>query len=399
MRCLYKWPGFVLLLSIILCAGCVGVAQNTKGSLTTEDTVLVTPKRTPLDLPGHSELAIAALLHKIRHETNTAAEFDVRGSHDVQESFSYAGFDVDNVDIAKNILVKENPEAALINLGGFLHFQDETARRNTVGFEMHYKVFKKSDKPPVIVHSYTANITPAFPLVSAFFIPAEIFSRSENMPDSFADYLRFAREHAIDMGTEDSMAPGKRHKKQSLIVLIFCFDRLPDESFLDVTVDNYKVNPVVMDFDGWQILALGGKGRLFNPSESFFIDVHYYKKRLAIFNRQHIARFSSLKQNPENNWTRALQQISRKTEGKLHAQTSKGSIEKGKRLLDVKKHDDAVIVQTRLQELGYYQMKVDGIFGKGSKAALKNWSRDHLNREAEILTLEIQKALFKGTGQ
>ena len=366
--------------------------------MTEEGPVLVTPKRTPLELPGHAELAIAALLHKIRHETNTAAVFDARGSHDVQESFSYAGFDVDNVDIAKNILVRENPEAALINLGGFLHFEDEAARRTTVGFEMHYKVFKKSGKPPVIVHSYTSNVTPAYPLVGAFFIPAEIFSRSENIPNSFADYLRFAREHAIEMGT-DSMTAGTYRRKQSLIVLIFCFDRLPSGAFLDVTVDNYQVNPVVMDFDGWRILALGGKGRLFTPSESFFIDVHYYKKRMAIFNRQHIARFSSLKQNPENQWTKALQQLHRKTDGKMQPQTARGPIEKGLRRLTVEKHDDAVIVQTRLQELGYYKMKVDGIFGKGSIAALRNWSRDRLNHEAETLTLEVQKALFKGTGR
>lgn len=391
MRCLYKWPGFVLLLSIILCAGCVGVAQNTKGSLTTEDTVLVTPKRTPLDLPGHSELAIAALLHKIRHETNTAAEFDVRGSHDVQESFSYAGFDVDNVDIAKNILVKETSEAALINLGGFLHFEDETARRTTVGFEMHYKVFKKADRPPVIVHSYTSNVTPAYPLVGAYFVPAESFSGND-IPGSFTDYLRFARKHAIDMGTGRKQAV-TGPEKQSLIFLIFCFDRLPQEAVLGVTVDNNKVNPVEMDFDGWRIVAVGGKGRLFSHSDAFFIDVHYQKKRLAIFNRQHIARFSSLKQNPENSWTQALQKSHR-----MQAQTTKGSIEKGVRHLNVANHDDAVIVQTRLQELGYYKMKVDGLFGKGSKAALKAWSRDRLNRESDVLTLEAQKALFKGTG-
>jgi hypothetical protein len=42
---------------------------------------------------------------------------------------------------------------------------------------------------------------------------------------------------------------------------------------------------------------------------------------------------------------------------------------------------------------------VDGIFGKGSKAALKKWSRDSLGRESDVFTLEIQEALFKGTGR
>ncbi|MDZ7667016.1 MAG: hypothetical protein U5K27_17105 [Desulfotignum sp.] len=146
-----------------------------------------------------------------------------RGSHDARESFSYAGFDVDNVDIAKNILVRETSEAALINLGGFLHFEDEIARRTTVGFEMHYKVFKKSARPPVIVHSYTSNVTPAYPLVGAFFVPAESFSGNDNIPGSFEDYLRFARKHAIDMGTDRMSGQRQAAEKQSLVVLVFCF--------------------------------------------------------------------------------------------------------------------------------------------------------------------------------
>jgi len=392
MRCFYNWPVSVLLVAIIFCAGCVSVTQNIKSSLTSDGTVLVTPERTPLELPGHAELAIAGLLQKIRHEHPTAAEFEGGGSHDVQESFSYAGFDVGNVDIAKNILVKETSEAALINLGGFLHFEDETARRTTVGFEIHYQVFKKADRPPVIVHSYTSNVTPAYPLVGAYFVPAESFSGNDTIPGSFEDYLRFARKHAIDMGTDRKQAVAGAGK-QSLIILVFCFDRLPREAVLDVTVENNKVKPVEMDFDGWRILAVGGKGRLFSHADAFFIDVHYQKKRLAIFNREHIARFSSLKQNPKNSWTQALQKSHR-----MQEQTAKKSIEKGGRHLNVANHDDAVIVQTRLQELGYYKMKVDGLFGKGSKAALKAWSRDRLNRESDVLTLEAQKALFKETG-
>jgi peptidoglycan hydrolase-like protein with peptidoglycan-binding domain len=74
-------------------------------------------------------------------------------------------------------------------------------------------------------------------------------------------------------------------------------------------------------------------------------------------------------------------------------------MESGLRLLNVQKYDDAIRVQTRLQELGYYTMRVDGDFGKGSKAALKSWSRDRLGRESSVLTPEIQKELFKGTGR
>lgn len=91
-----------------------------------------------------------------------------------------------------------------------------------------------------------------------------------------------------------------------------------------------------MYFNGWRILAIGGKGQLFNLSESFFVDVYYNKKATASFNRQRIARFSSLKQNLENRWSQALQQV--------RQQQAQGRIESGMRLLDVR--------------------QVDGIFGK-----------------------------------
>jgi len=31
--------------------------------------------------------------------------------------------------------------------------------------------------------------------------------------------------------------------------------------------------------------------------------------------------------------------------------------------------------------------------------AMQNWTRERLNRESEVLTMEIQKELFKGTGR
>ncbi len=398
MKISYKWP--ILLLLVFLSAGCAGIAQDLKNTLTNEEPVLMAPERTPMELPDHAELALAALMQKMRHEAVTAAVFDSRGNHDVQEPFSYKGFAVDNVDIAKQILVKENSQAAIINLGGFLHFRDETPRGTTVGFEMHYKVFKKSNKLPVILKSYTSNVTPTYPLVAAFYIPAEIFRKSgSSLPDSFPAYLRFAQENAIDMSVGDVQEGIPGRGKQSLIILIFCFDRLPPEALLDMTVDGYRLTPVVMDFDGWRILAIGGKGRLFTPSEPFYIDVYYHKRATAFLSRQHIARFSSLKEDLDGGWEKALQQVNRGAGGNQRNLTAKGPMESGLRLLDVRKYDDAVRVQTRLQELGYYRMKVDGDFGKGSKTALKSWTKDRLGRESDVLTPEIQKELFKGTGR
>jgi hypothetical protein len=45
-------------------------------------------------------------------------------------------------------------------------------------------------------------------------------------------------------------------------------------------------------------------------------------------------------------------------------------------LLDLKTHDGAKAVQTRLKFLGYYRYKVDGVWGPKSAAALSRFRRD-----------------------
>jgi hypothetical protein len=94
-------------------------------------------------------------------------------------------------------------------------------------------------------------------------------------------------------------------KETELIVMTFCFDRLGQQAKLEVAIlkmDGNKApgssNSVVMDFDGWRVIAMRSKGELFSPPASFDIDVYYTQTSEMLAHKELIATFSNLKHYP-----------------------------------------------------------------------------------------------------
>jgi peptidoglycan hydrolase-like protein with peptidoglycan-binding domain len=81
------------------------------------------------------------------------------------------------------------------------------------------------------------------------------------------------------------------------------------------------------------------------------------------------------------------------------AALSSGPISTGDKLLNPRHRSDARLIQTRLKELGFYGGKIDGLFGKGSYQALENYTLSAGIPGSGQWNLDLQKALFKGTGQ
>ncbi len=76
-----------------------------------------------------------------------------------------------------------------------------------------------------------------------------------------------------------------------------------------------------------------------------------------------------------------------------------GMLETATLLLNLKHPNDAKLVQHRLSELNLYTAKIDGIWGKKSKAALSTFIRRNDLSPADAWSASIQKALFQGTGR
>jgi len=71
----------------------------------------------------------------------------------------------------------------------------------------------------------------------------------------------------------------------------------------------------------------------------------------------------------------------------------------GETLLDPAVPRDAKMIQTRLAELGFYKAKIDGIWGRMSRAALKSFKEKNALGDPERWDKETQVLLFRDTGK
>jgi peptidoglycan hydrolase-like protein with peptidoglycan-binding domain len=76
-----------------------------------------------------------------------------------------------------------------------------------------------------------------------------------------------------------------------------------------------------------------------------------------------------------------------------------GPLESGERFLNPKNRNDAMLIQARLAEMGFYAAAVDGSFGKGSRAALEKFQASKGLGGKGNWDLPTQQALFAGSGQ
>ena len=76
-----------------------------------------------------------------------------------------------------------------------------------------------------------------------------------------------------------------------------------------------------------------------------------------------------------------------------------GPLARGTILLDPKNSLAARLIQARLAELNYYTDRIDGIWGKNSRAALNRFKSNRQLAAPTSWDLSAQRELFKGTGQ
>jgi TolB-like protein len=76
-----------------------------------------------------------------------------------------------------------------------------------------------------------------------------------------------------------------------------------------------------------------------------------------------------------------------------------GPLARGTILLDPKNSLAARLIQARLAELNYYTDRIDGIWGKNSRAAMNRFKSNRQLASPTTWDISAQRELFKGTGQ
>jgi len=75
-----------------------------------------------------------------------------------------------------------------------------------------------------------------------------------------------------------------------------------------------------------------------------------------------------------------------------------GKIESGQKTLSLKSKKNIKLIQERFSEIGLYNYKIDGIWGKRTQKALMQFKNVHGLPNPGIWDVQTQKELFKGTG-
>ncbi len=399
-------------LAVFLLSACSGMKSSLQKMGLGKSTAVryTVPRRQLLDegnVPAHIKLASAALVLKMRHKAvpSRLVVFDPQGSHRVQEkNFDYSGFRWTLLDIIGFEAKKINKKQIAVSVQGLLHFTDSLNRMCSSSFALNYILQKH--RPLKITASRIVHVKPIYPLVKAYFVPLQALRADFGRMKTFRDVYNFALSHAVPMYATaeqikakaqwDSlpfMQKMKTKPPQTSIegdwaVLVFCMDRLAPDSVLDVkvaagsAVAQSKAQPVVLRYNGWRIAIVSGHGFIHDPRRSFSVRAYYLASAGDKSKPVMVGKFDS------------RLAYSKPVRHRLPA----GPLETGARKLNPGKIADARIIQARLKTLGYYNMKVDGRFGPGSQRALDAFCKDVVQSAKCSWSLEVQKALFKGSG-
>jgi hypothetical protein len=381
---------------------------------------MVVPERTLVKrqkVPSHSRFVIAAIVEEMRDRGNRVKQvvFDKQGRHTLRDpGFAFSGFDLILVDIGGYRLLENGRQRTMVRMDGVLHFADDIGRACSSSFAVRYLL--RPGRAITVLESAVRHLPPAFPAVTAFYVPAEKVNASRGQLRTFRDYYLMASANAIPMRAteaeiaakekEKSLSTWQKVKKASLeevterdvVIMVFCLERLAPEAGFEVKLTAEETvhgtplaSTVYFDDAGWRIAAIGGSARLNSKSAKFFVYATYEPDPKALERPILVGKFSSLKDY------RGRPQPQQRSSRTATAGTS-GPVGSGEVMLNPARYSDAVKIQRRLADLGYYTFKVDGAFGRGSRAALKAFRQNAGLGGDSRWDLTTQKALFRGTG-
>lgn len=431
---LNRWIFYILTLNLILTAGCVstmnqGQAPFEQGRM--EKEVVELPERIPMtrnDLPGDAELVMAAMINVIRgsEEKIPQISFDRNGSHGfLEEDFFYKGFDVEHIDLIyfKTEKAVDNVRYAMLECG--LYFADAIGRSAYVRVLAEYAVAKKD----IIITQTEYEILPnPYPKVFAFIVPRDTVDVAPaEVKNDFRRLFLLAQKNAVTMEpTPQERARYESYKQLSSMgrltyqseaiprshyVMVFCMERLRPESRFAMTIsrdaqasENSLSIPYYLNDNGWMVGIAGGKFAVDDYGKELFFHVRFNPgidpKNTKL---KSISRFSSIK---EYNTNRPPEPPNPYLEGwkkqgidpSVMLTGTAGPISSGTRVLNPSIIEDAKKIQQRLADSGFYNQKIDGAFGKGSKKSLTDFKKAKGLGNDSIWNLETQKALFSGSG-
>lgn len=387
-------------IGILLCVGCASTTQKPKTLYDPSkdiSPVRVNAKYKPAPLPENqlpfdSGVAMAAIAQLIRGETPIIDNLSIAPDIDLKEP----GLPLEHFDLAELTILDRMEKETIKGKAwetktmAVLTYSLGPFRALVVAEAFCAVTANGVQLTKASVHS----ISPAKPRVAAWFVPKREFLSAIEMDEALPvwDIMRVANKLAKPVGAGAPQATG------DFLAVAVALDRLEAGDSVKAgmcvgPMPDAKWNASVHYGVGFPICITDVKGPLNTPQQEQFFHVMWTPGDMTRSGGVDvpIGRFSTCgtvltPQQPASAVPSEPKSVI-------------GPLEKGERFLNPTNKSDAMLIQQRLAELGFYSATVDGSFGKGSKAALEKFQKAKSVGAKGNWDLPTQKALFAGTGQ
>ncbi len=416
---IFKTRILVILLFVLALSGCKVQQhiQQTRSQYEVAPFVLEDPGFEIISedkIPGDVHLVVAAIVETMRHDPLSLrnVSFDPSGSHVIADPyFDYSGFSVAAVLVNDYSSAEISRDRHFCRLRGSLLFVDELNRTAINYFQADYEAGRQGIK---ITRSFSLPASPVFPETQAFILSKRdlewIMDHVEDFPGFYLSVAARAysmtpspeevrqRKELEQMSFFERARSAPLTQRQDNAMVIFTMDRLTPEAEFEVIVTETLhgrssiVEPYYLYFNGWRAALFAGE---FAVDRDVFHAKVYYRPEQGVLPQGKdevvVGIFTSEKNYEVQEERTVVQQAS--------YSPAEGPLAAGRIMLSTSNRDEARIIQTRLSELGFYNMAIDGLWGPGSRGALQNFQRSNGLAANGEWNMQSQMNLFSGTGR
>ncbi len=402
--------------------------QQTRSQYDTPPFVLAIPDFQMVsekEVPGDVRLVTYAVLEKMLKKPHSLqnVRFDPSGKHVLTEpDFDFQNFSLTSIMIQDYQVKELSGNDFFCRLEGYLTFTDHVNRQTVNYYQAEYRMTQAGID---VIKSVSLTVPPVFPYVQAFIINKNemmrIVKSGLDFPELYSGVVSRARDmtptqeeirqrHELEeMSFFQRVRNTPLREREDNVMVIFVMDRLTPDAEIEVKVTSTLhdsrsiVSPDFFDFDGWQVAVFGGNFTI--DRDVFYAKVYYRSARGILPDGNEEVLIGLFTSEKNYNVQQALQvQTSAQPAAQPAAQhvvqnDPEGPLASGTIFLDTAKRDDAAMIQSRLAELGFYNMAVDGLWGQGSRGALQGFQKAKNFTANGEWTLQSQMSLFNGTGK
>ena len=369
-------------------------------------------------VPADIRIVAGAIVQRMRKDQQgiPGVSFDPAGIHYTPDAtFNYEGFavtDLTVLDFQENQIGQNHYRNTVL---GVMMFADSLGRRTMVEYDAQYELTRNSI---VITQSVVRPVPPVFPNTQAFIIEAGELKRIVDQRPDFEKFYshvvsashsmtptaeeRRMHEEMKQMTFFQRLRSAPARQRQDNFMVIFVMDRITPDSDLEVIVtetlhgSQSVARPVYKDFSGWRVAIFGGN---FAIDRDVFYAKTYYRPARGVLPDGHERVLVGLFTSEKNYETGSVHQEARTVREAAQTTVQEGPLAQGRVFLDTSSRSDATVIQTRLAELGFYNMAIDGLWGPGSRGALQNFQGSNGLSADGQWTMQTQMRLFTGTGK